>query len=152
MVRADHLTPEEAKARLVKMQEQMRDRQREFAKRKREQGFKRINAFISPEAFEIIDRERKRTGDNTGDVLTAIIKSFGDSSKHRTKNVATNDVPRGTISATYELILKYQAEGMSYQQIADKLTGDGIPTATGKTVWKKGTVGNVIKRLKKEGN
>jgi hypothetical protein len=39
---------------------------------------------------------------------------------------------------------------MSFQAIADRLTADGIPTATGKAKWQKGTVARIIKRLERE--
>lgn len=151
MVRADHLTPEEAKARLVKLQTQIRDRQREFAKRKKAEGFRRINAFISPEAFEIIDRERKRTGDNTGDVLTTIIEHFD----HNNKNLTDNDKPAKTKSTdqagdrpAIDIITDLSADGMGPTAIANRLNDDGVPTLTGKGRWHKGTVSNILKQIK----
>lgn len=161
MVSADQLTPEQAKALLVKRQEQSRARQREFSNQKRAKGYKRINAFLSPRAYAVLDRERERTGNNVGDVLSAILEWFDE----QRESVKPNIVPRGTKRSANALktdnrfdragamarIMELSAEGFSHREIAERLTAEGIATAKG-GAWNRGTVGKIISAAKKGGD
>jgi hypothetical protein len=41
-----------------------------------------------------------------------------------------------------------QAEGLSLQKIADRLNNEGVPTPSGKGLWQKGTIGNMLAQVK----
>jgi Recombinase len=38
-----------------------------------------------------------------------------------------------------------QAEGLSLQKIADRFNTEGVPTLSGKGVWEKGTISDLLK-------
>lgn len=73
MVKADNMTPKEAKAHLAEMQRRARDRQRTFQREKISAGYRRVNAYVSPEAFAVLEVERVRSQENTGEILSRIL-------------------------------------------------------------------------------
>ena len=49
-------------------------------------------------------------------------------------------------------ILKYKADGLSLQKIADALNADEIPTLRGASSWKKGTIDGLLRKWNKGAN
>jgi hypothetical protein len=55
---------------------------------------------------------------------------------------------RPAIAAPKAAVLKQlramQAEGLSLQAMANRLNNEGVPTLSGKGLWKKGTISNLL--------
>jgi Recombinase len=47
--------------------------------------------------------------------------------------------------AVLQRLRALQAEGLSLQKIADRFNTEGVPTLSGKGVWEKGTISDLLK-------
>ena len=150
------VTAQEAKQILLERRRRARERQAAYMEEMRAKGYKRIAILISGEAYQLLDDAAKNSNSAKSDLLSdIIIKAFTDKNLESVNNVSTDiNIKSGkskNISDidTDALIMQYRKKGLSYQAIADRLTADFIPTATGKPEWSKGTISNIVKRLKK---
>ena len=152
------VTQREAKKILLDLRSKNRQRQREWKAKMEAQGYKRISVMISGDAHRLLNEESKRLDLPKGNVLSDMIEQ---QLSNINQNVSGNSIllnkqtPKKAGTYDREIvwakISELHAQELSYQQIADRLNADGIPTATGKGPWLKGTVGNIVKKLK-EGN
>lgn len=160
MVDAKHMTPEEAQARLIELQEKTRQRQRDYVERKQKEGLKRINTFVSAEAGKILEREQEDTGRTISDILSdalIMMTQYKTMAKTITSPLTkTKQAPPVTPhkpvteydrERTEKRIAELAAEGAGPAAIARQLDEEGYPTATGKPNWYKGTVSKIIKRI-----
>lgn len=149
------ITAQEAKKILLEQRKRARERQAEHIAKMREQGYRRIAVMISGEAYKALDKAVKERAITKGDLVSDIIldalmdKGLGENVSRGINISANVNVPRGTFDkeAALNRVLELSAEGLSHQQIAERLTAEGIPTMKGGP-WNRGTVGKWLKQAK----
>lgn len=167
MVNVQNLTPEEAQTYLLKLQEKTRKRQRNYVKRKKQEGRRRVNTFLRPEATQILQREQQQSGRSSGDILSDALLVFAkyhhqdisdkpqikrSAQPNVTANVSRNDggdIPSRDYRPAEKRIVELDARGFNLTEIVNQLEAERIPTATGKLQWHRTTVSRIIKRFKK---
>ena len=163
MVDAKHMTPEEAQARLIELQEKTRQRQRDYVERKQKDGLKRINTFVSAEAGKILEREQEDTGKTISDILSdALLIMAQHKATTQTATLPLTQATQAPPVSSHKPVTGYDREGTEKRiaelaaggegpaAIARQLDAEGYPTATGKPNWYKGTVSKIIKRITDE--
>ena len=154
MVKAKHMTAEQAKAYLIQIQESVAERQREYVQRKKEEGRKRINTFISGQAAEVLKHWQSSTGKTIGDVLSDALIAYGNPNTTIRQNVIAHVSSNKPKAAAPEVdgeieqrIIELAKEGMGSTKIAARLSEEGFRTVKGKTVWNRDVVRRIMKRL-----
>ena len=144
------VTAQEAKKKLLEIRKKSAERQKAYQEQMKAEGRKRITCWITNEAYQELEKNRKESGDNTGDIISnSLINNNKNVNSNGIQNVT---VPRGTLDIEREeLIAKIEqmkSQGMTLQQVADQLNSKGIKTPSGRGQWKKHTVDNLMKRKK----
>lgn len=165
MVRAEDMTPEEAKKYLAQQQEKVRKRQQAYVKNQFDKGKRRVSVYVSPEAGEFLDGEIERTGKGAADIVSEallMMKSggIGMVSAPIKKSAATSEpVKRSFIRVnpdydqekTEAYIMQLYSQGFSLSAIANTLNEKEWPTQKTGGAWYHKTVGSIVKRLKDDG-
>lgn len=150
----EDMTPEEAKALLIKEKKKNRQRQRDYVKRQQEEGRKRINTFVSAEAGEFLEDEMKRTRHSFAEIIDEALL-FLKRAKTRVAapssrppvSASTGRYPEYNESAVTSRIAELAKQGMSGQQIANTLSSEGFITKTGLNRWSKAVVHRWLRKL-----
>lgn len=142
------VSAKEAKQTLERLRKRNRERQREFAEKQRKAGYKRIQCFITPGAYERLDDLRSATGKNTGDIVSEAIEGCRrEPTRPETEpQAATRPLPDDPERA--ELVERIIGMGatMTRAEIAEQLNANGIPTPSGRGAWTENTVNNLVRR------
>ena len=160
MVKADNMTPEEAKAHLAEMQRRARDRQRTFQREKISAGYRRVNAYVSPEAFAVLEEERVRSQENTGEILSRILldhhkRISAPRDKKAVAPVTEAKAQTKTTAKPYDKeavnrrIAQLSEAGMTPASIAKQLEFEEFLTPAGNTKWHRANIGRIIKQMEK---
>lgn len=145
MTNAKSMTSDQAKAYLIKLQEETKQRQQDYVKRKKQAGLRRINTFISSEAADVLDHHQSLTGRTIGEVLSDALLAYTTPMTKPKQNVMksvsgdrlkTSPFEGGKIETRMRELAQ---NGMGPTAIADKLNEEGMPTSTGGK-WLKGSV------------
>lgn len=145
------VTAKKVKKILLAQRKRNRERQKEHMEKMRAQGYRRIAVLVSGEAHKALEQAVKDQDKTKSELVTeALVTVYGNLNNKVSTNI---NVLCGTTQKTDidKLIIQYKDEGMSYQQIADKLNAEGVPTASEKGIWHKGTISHIMKRLRKGG-
>lgn len=154
MVKAKHMTAEQAKAHLIQIQESVAERQREYVQRKKEEGRKRINTFISGQAAEVLEHWQNYTGKTIGDVLSDALIAYGNPNTTIHRSVITHVSSNKPKASAPEVdgqieqrITELAKEGLGSTKIAARLSKEGFRTVKGNTIWNRDVVRRIMKRL-----
>jgi hypothetical protein len=155
----EDMTPEEAKELLLQERKKNRQRQRDYVKRKQEEGRKRINTFVSAEAGDFLEDEMRRTHRGYAEIINEALL-FLKRAKEGESKVADFSVrmpppssagphahPGYDESAVIGRITDLAGQGMNGQEIADILSAEGLITKTGLDRWSKTVVHRWLKKL-----
>lgn len=141
--------------------EKERERQRRWRSRQKKKGLKSVAGMISEKAFDIIQRQKKITGEKVSDILERAILNLedvmpdnitADDSDHVTNNEPpVAQTPRNVVSEEEIIsrIMEMRAtENMPFNEIAKRFNNDGLATISGTGNWDGKTVYNLHKNSK----
>jgi len=134
---------------LATLQERRKsDRKRSirYRKKKQTEGGRLIQVMVSPAANEILEREKKLTGESLVSIVNRAIVGL--------KEIFL-EVPVGTQQETelenkpiHDLILEMDKKGRDEWQISKTLNDKGYPTFDDKDKWYPSTIRNFLNRVK----
>ena len=123
-----------------------RKRSIRYRKKKQTEGGRKIQVMFSPAANEILEREKKLTGDSLVSIVNRAIVGLKEISL---------EVPVGTQQETelenkpiHDLILEMDKKGRDEWQISKTLNDKGYPTFDDKDKWYPSTIRNFLNRVK----
>jgi len=134
---------------LATLQERRKsDRKRSirYRKKKQAEGGRLIQVMVSPAANEILEREKKLTGESLVSIVNRAIVGL--------KKISL-EVPVETQQETelenkpiHDLILEMDKKGRDEWQISKTLNDKGYPTFDDKNKWYPSTIRNFLNRVK----
>ncbi len=158
MGHSEKVLVEKMKARLIGE----RDRQRRWRSRQKERGLKSVVGLISSTAFEILQQEKRRTGERVSDILERAIVALGKTETNNDKNSVTNndtchdakvqpsstegktDSMADTLLLIEDLRIKQR---LPFNEIARRLNESGCNAPAGQDSWDGRQVYGLLKRL-----
>lgn len=154
MVNVADMTPEQAKEHLLKQQKKLRNNQRKYVKRQLEEGRRRVNTYLSPEAGKVLDDEMEQTKRGAADILSEALlllarhRAMPTTPSPRTPTLRHVSNPDYNQEATESYIMELHDKGMSQAGIAKQLNEEVWPTQKTDGQWYHKAVGSIIKRRK----
>lgn len=131
----------------LKTIEQRRESDRERLKRWRRNklaaGNTQIQLMLSPEAREILKREKERTGEPFVSIIHRAIFALADASPEAL--VKTEPEPMSKQEIAGALIREMDSDGKDEWQIAEALNARNVPTLDGKREWYPSGVRDFLK-------
>ena len=160
MVNAKNMTADEARAYLIKLQERTKQRQQQYVNDKKQKGQRRINTFLSTEASKVLTESQERTGMTVGELLSEALLVWAEAEKtpkkavNKPKQKKVNVVSKKHIdknerNAVKNRIMELTGQGKGPAEIARTLVAEGVPPPGGGSIWHRGTVSRIIRRLHK---
>lgn len=154
MARSEKRLAEKMKVRLSGE----RDRQRRWRMRQLEKGCKSIAGMVSLQAYEILQKEKARTGERVSDILERAILAL---SKQGVHCVINNEMSCATKNSSLshaegsgnksELILLIEdlriKKRLPFNEIARRLNESGYVAPTGQDHWEGRQVYDLFKQL-----
>ena len=123
-----------------------RKRSIRYRKKKQAEGGRLIQVMVSPAANEILEREKKLTGESLVSIVNRAIVGL--------KKISL-EVPVETQQETelenkpiHDLILEMDKKGRDEWQISKTLNDKGYPTFDDKNKWYPSTIRNFLNRVK----
>lgn len=123
-----------------------RKRSIRYRKKKQAEGGRLIQVMVSPAANEILEREKKLTGESLVSIVNRAIVGL--------KKISL-EVPVETQQETelenkpiHDLILEMDKKGRDEWQISKTLNDKGYPTFDDKDKWYPSTIRNFLNRVK----
>jgi hypothetical protein len=151
------------------------ERFKKWRKKQVSLGGKQLSVMISRDAAKNLNDERARTGESIAKIIERVLMNLGsvDCKPIQVNDRSSVDSKQPDVDSKRpeklidpELLAQVQAEpvdpqrakveatlkqlrgqGLSYQNIAYYMNQKGIPTMSGKGVWRQGTVNKILKRL-----
>jgi len=125
------------------MQERTRKRQREYAERRKNEGKRRLSAWVEADAYDILVEYRKQNRMENGEVLTLALRrlvSGGEeitATKPKMARKATIEPPgpKADRAEATKKIVELHEQGHSFKGIARILNSEGYPTLSGRGNW-----------------
>lgn len=116
-----------------------KQRQQAFQAEMKAKGYKRLTAFISGEAKELLQAEVKTSDKNQGEILSdLIVKAFTKESSKPAQPAIKKPVDKPVKKAVTvndskaynQDLFDLKLSGLSFQKIVDKLAGQGVPNTS----------------------
>ena len=114
-----------------------RERLKRWRKKKLAEGNKQIQLMLTPEAHEILKREKYRTGEPYVQIINRAIIEIGKGLPSISDEIEARPAREQKM---IRRIRKLRSEGMSYSEIAQILNNAGIETFKGLGIWRPESV------------
>ncbi len=147
-----------------KMKDRMgkeRERQRRWRSRQKDKGLKSIAGMVSQKAFDLIQEEKKRTGEKVSDILERALLNLANNTNdnetaNATDDVTNNDTPspeNEQISVDEDVIINRikemrTTENLPFNEIAKRFNDERLATLSGNGNWDGKTIYNILKEKK----
>ncbi len=155
------LSDQELAKKMKGRMEKERERQRRWRSRQKDKGLKSVAGMVSQEAFDVIQKEKKRTGEKVSDILERAISNLENQvDDNTTSNVADDVINNDThppedaqISLNEEDIINRvnemrANENLPFNEIAKRFNNEGLATLSGDGNWDGKTIYNILKAKK----
>lgn len=142
------LSEQELAEKMKARMEKERERQRRWRSRQKKKGLKSVAGMISQRAFDVIQKQKERTGEKVSDILERAILRLEDASPDNvptndTDIVTNNDLPpvqtQPDLVSEEEVVRRIkqmrEIEHMPFNDIAKHLNNEGIATLSGAAGW-----------------
>ncbi len=147
--------------KMKKRMEKERERQRRWRSKQKKKGLKSVAGMISQQAFDVIQREKKRTGEKVSDILERAILHLEDAPPDSLTIPPFDDgmdTEPPTVQAPGNMISREEiinriktmrdTGNMPFNDIAKRLNKEGIATLSGTADWNGKAVYDLHKTTK----
>ncbi len=114
-----------------------RERLKRWRKKKLAEGNKQIQLMLTPEAHEILKREKYLTGEPYVQIINRVIVEIGKDLPSISDGIEARTFKKQKM---IRRIRKLRSEGMSYSEIAQTFNNAGIETFKGIGKWRSESV------------
>jgi hypothetical protein len=123
-------------------------RKRKLRSKRRQAGMKALELWLPPDTAALVEHV-KRPDESFSELVGRALHALAqDAQGGHAGETLSYDARKPAVLAR---LWAMQAEGLSHQEMANRLNAEGVPTLSGRGQWQAGTIGKMLKQYPRHG-